>query len=659
MSEGVRARVEDALRDAVRSQFGVELAQIVSARPPRTELGDLAFPVAFELARMLKKAPRKIAEELKEALSRVEGVSRVDVAGAGYLNAFFDRTRYLESFLSPSESKAARGKVIVEHTNINPNKAAHIGHLRNAALGDSFVQTLRFCGENVEVQNYIDDTGVQVADVVVGFLHLEKKTQAEVEALAASERFDYYCWDLYARVSQFFQGDRERLKLREHTLKAIEEGEAPEGPIGALIADKIVRCHLATMDRIDVRYDLLPWESDILRLKFWQRAYELLKERKAIRLATTGKNQGCWVMDLGEGAERETDPDRPDQPDQPDQHDEKVIVRSNGTVTYVGKDIAYQMWKLGLLDRQFGFRPFHRYPDGATVWSTAAESVPGAPSFGQGERVYNVIDVRQAYLQHVVQRGVLLLASEEARERSHHFSYEMVALTPATCRELGFPVSPEEEKKPYIEVSGRRGLGVKADDLLDALEQKAGDEVAKRNPELDPEGRKAVASAIGRGALRYFMIKFTKNKVIAFDFSEALSFEGDSGPYVQYAAVRAAKILAKLGRAKDHTVALPQNAGALFEALPPEEAEDLWSLLLGATDLGDIASTVVRTEEPAHLARHALTQAQAFNAFYHRYRVLNEPDEGRRTLRLLAVEIFYRQHVKALGLMGIPVPDRM
>jgi arginyl-tRNA synthetase len=484
--------------------------------------------------------------------------------------------------------------------------------------------------------------------VVAGFLHLEKKTRAEVEALAASERFDYYCWDLYARISEFYQGDRERLNLREKTLKAIEEAHAPEAPLGALIAEKIVRCHLNTMDRIDVRYDLLPWESHILRLKFWQRAYELLKERNAIRLATSGKNQGCWVMDMGEGAESETG-----------EGEEKVIVRSNGTVTYVGKDIAYQMWKLGLLDRQFGFRPFHRYPDGATVWSTAAESTPGAPEFGKGERVYNVIDVRQAYLQQVVQQGVALLASEEARERSHHFSYEMVALTPSTCRELGFFVSPEEEKKPYLEVSGRKGLGVKADDLLDALEEKAGAEVAKRNPELDPEAQREVASAIARGALRYFMIKFTKNKVIAFDFGEALSFEGDSGPYCQYAAVRAGKILLKLGRETGQPISLPANLGALFASLPPEESEDLWSLVLGATDLEEIASTVVRTEEPAHVARHALTQAQAFNAFYHRYRVLNEADEGRRALRLLAVEIFYRQQVKALSLMGIPVPERM
>jgi arginyl-tRNA synthetase len=649
MAQGFRASIESALRDAVRTQFGIELSSVVSERPPRTELGDLAFPAAFELARSLKKAPRKIAEELKDALTRVDGVSRVDVAGAGYLNVFFDRALYLESFLAPAEKKAARGKVIVEHTNINPNKAAHIGHLRNATLGDSFVRALRFCGDDVEVQNYIDDTGVQVADVVAGFLHLEKKTQADVERIAATERFDYHCWDLYARISEFYQGDRERLKIRERTLKAIEEGEAPEGPLGAFIAEKIVRSHLATMDRIDVRYDLLPWESDILRLKFWQRAYELLKERKAIRLASEGKNKGCWVMDLGE-EENEAEAA---------EGDEKVIVRSNGTVTYVGKDIAYQMWKLGLLDRQFGFRPFHHYPDGTTVWSTAAASTGGAPDFGKGERVYNVIDVRQSYLQMVVQRGVALLATEEARERSHHFSYEMVALTPATCRELGFPVSPEEEKKPYLEVSGRKGLGVKADDLLDSLEEKAGAEVAKRNPELDPDAQKEVSSAIARGALRYFMIKFTKNKVIAFDFGEALSFEGDSGPYVQYAAVRAGKILSKLGRSPEQPIALPPNAASAFASLPSEEAEDLWSLVLGATDLDEVASTVVRTEEPAHLARHALTQAQAFNAFYHRYRVLGEPDEGKRALRLLAVEIFYRQQVRALGLMGIPVPERM
>jgi arginyl-tRNA synthetase len=647
VTESLRDKLDRALREAIASRFGVDMGEIASERPPRATMGDLAFPVAFELARAARKAPRKIAEELEGVLSSVEGVARVEIAGAGYLNVFFDRALYLERFLSAPAPPPRFGKVIVEHTNINPNKAAHIGHLRNAALGDTFVRCLRHCGETVEVQNYIDDTGVQVADVVVGFLHLEGKTLAEVEKIAANERFDYYCADLYARVSDFYQGDRERLQLRERTLKAIEEGEAPEGPLGAVIAEKIVHCHLATMDRIGARYDLLPWESDILRLRFWERAYELLKEKKAIRRAESGKNEGCWVMDMGEDGEADAA-----------EADEKVIVRSNGTVTYVGKDIAYQMWKLGLLDRRFGFRPFHHYDDGAAVWSTTSRSdaADDAPPFGNGERVYNVIDVRQSYLQSVVQRGVALLASEEARARSRHFSYEMVALTPATCRELGFPVSPEDEKRPYLEVSGRKGLEVKADDLILELEAKARAEVDQRNPELEPRERQDVARAIARGALRYFMIKFTKNKVIAFDFGEALSFEGDSGPYLQYAAVRAGKLLQKAGGDPEK---LLRSAGAAFASPPEEETDEVWSLVLGSTELSDVARAVVRTEEPAHLARFALQQAQRFNAFYHKYRILQEADEGKRALRLFAVALFHRQHRKALELMGIPVPERM
>ncbi len=302
MSDGVRERVETVLRETVRMKYGVTLGDLVSERPPRAKLGDLAFPVAFELARTARTSPRKIAEEMARALEGIDGVDHVEVAGAGYLNVFFDRRQYLEDFLAPDSPRPSFGKVIVEHTNINPNKAAHNGHLRNAALGDTFVRALRYCGESVEVQNYIDDTGVQVADVVVGFLHIENRTIPEVEAIAAEPgaRFDYVCWDIYSRVAEFYEEDRERVRLRERTLKAIEEGDAPEGPLAAFIADTIVRCHLATMARIDVRYDLLPWESDILKLKFWERAYQLLKEKGAVRLAASGKNTGCWVMDMGE-----------------------------------------------------------------------------------------------------------------------------------------------------------------------------------------------------------------------------------------------------------------------------------------------------------------------------------------------------------------------
>jgi arginyl-tRNA synthetase len=656
VSEKIQESLNRALVEAVKALYDVDLSEVTGQTPPQPKLGDVAFTVAFDLARKARTAPRKIAEALVPALETVEGVRKVEVAGAGYLNVYFDRSRYLAKFVSEAEVDRGReGKTIIEHTNINPNKAAHIGHLRNAALGDTFVRTLRYCRETVEVQNYIDDTGVQVADVVVGFRHLEGKGLEEVERLAESDRFDHYCWDLYARVSKYYAADPSHQIHRDETLKGIEQGEPPVATMAATIATHVVRAHLQTMERIGVRYDLLPWEGDILRLRFWNRAFDLLKETKAIRKAAEGKNAGCWVMDLPDESTTET-------------ADEKVIVRSNGTVTYVGKDIAYQLWKLGLLEMDFGYRPFHTYEDGTVVWSTTSEAdEPGRPGedrprFGNGARVYNVIDCRQSYLQRIVQQGVALIASEQARERSHHFSYEMVALTPSTCRELGFPVSEEESRKPYLEVSGRRGLGVKADDLIEVLEKKAIAEVNKRNPDSSEREQNDLAEMIARGALRYFMIKYTKNKVIAFDFSEALSFEGDSGPYLQYALVRATKIIAKMGLGDAVDLPSPPDAlnqSGIWESLPEEESDELWSLAYSATRLWQAAEQVRRTEEPAHMARFGRELGQKFNAFYHRYSILRESDPVKQALRLFVVQIYRRQMNRALGLMGIPVPERM
>ncbi len=655
MGNNVQQILKERLAAEVDTRFGVELQDIVAETPPQAVLGDLAFTVAFDLARKARKAPRKIAEELAPVLRETEGVEHVDIAGAGYLNVFLARGPYLEAFCSgtygespPPTSRS--GKVIVEHTNINPNTAAHIGHLRNAALGDTFVRVLRFCRETVEVQNYIDDTGVQVADVVVGFLDLAKKGLKEIRALAEQERFDYYCWNLYAKVTEYFAADPARVARREATLKAIEEGAQPEAAIGHEIATRIARCHLRTMERINVRYDLLPWEGDILRLHFWDHAFALMKNKRAVRLAQNGKNAGCWVMDLPE----ETDGGA---------SEEKVIVRSNGTVTYVGKDIAYQLWKLGQLDLDFGYRRFYAYPKGETVWSTTSEpSEPGAPHFGNGTKVYNVIDTRQSYLQKIVQYGVSLIGSEETQGRSHHFSYEMVALTPATCRELGFKLSEQESKKAYVEVSGRKGLGVKADDLIDVLEEKALREVAERNPELSEEKQAELARTIARGALRYFMIKFAKNKVIAFDFSEALAFEGDTGPYLQYAMVRANKIIQKMGLEPELGPLTPPAElmdGKGWKELTKEEANELWSLAFTSTALPQVAEQVTRAEEPALLARFAFQLAQKFNAFYHQYPILRESDPTKKAMRLFVVQIFRRQMAAALQLLGVSVPDRM
>ena len=657
MTSQIEETIKRTIIEAVQEKYDVTLDDIMIEHPPNPAIGDLAITVAFDLARKARLAPRKIAEELATSLSRTLGIHRVDVAGPGYLNVFLDRTLYTRVFTTtPSPSFPSKGKVIVEHTNINPNKAAHIGHLRNAALGDTFVRVLRYLGEEVEVQNYIDDTGVQVADVVAGFLYLENKSLLEIRELARKDGFDYYCWDLYASVSDYFRKDQSHLNLRADTLKAIEEGTEPEAPIAACIAEHIVLCHLRTMQRINVHYDLLPWEGDILRLRFWERAYELLKDKQAIRLADTGKNSGCWVMDLVRGKQSLVDQEQ----------NEKVIVRSNGTVTYVGKDIAYQMWKLGLLDREFMYRRFHNYSNAATAWSTTTNAAEdGAPAFGHGQLVYNVIDARQSYLQQIVRQGVTYLASEDARERSRHFSYEMVALTPSTCRELGFPVSDEEATKPYLEVSGRKGLGVKADDLLQTLEKKALTEVKERNPELTEIEKTEIARELAVGALRYFMIKVTKNQVIAFDFDEALNWKGDSGPYLQYASVRAGRILEKMDTDPNQLLDLPvalrgfEGFSNAMAGIKTTEANELWALLFSAMRLTEVAQQVRRTEEPAHLARHAFRQAQRFNAFYHVYHITREDDPVRQALRLYAVQIFQYQQLRALESMGIPVPARM
>ena len=552
----LRARLSALLSD----RFGIAPADqpsIVIDYPPSRALGDLALPVAFELARRLRKAPKAIAQDLAGALGAVEGIARVEATPNGYLNCYLDRAAFLRARLAPgapaTRPAADTGKTIVEHTAINPNKAAHIGHLRNSALGDTLVRVLRFRGVPVEVQNYIDDTGVQVADVVVGFQQLEPKSLDEVRALAAQPRFDFYCWDLYARVTEWYEADKARLEVRQRALHDIEHGGNDAAALGALVADAIVRRHLETMHRLNIDYDLLTWEGDILRLKFWAHAFEILKRQGTVFLQTEGRLKGCWVMKIEDeqgGATGPGGPSRAEGGEQGEDEDrEKVIVRSNGTVTYVGKDIAYQFWKFGLLGLDFNYRTFATRADGAPLWATTSDAsadVPGHPSFGAARTTYNVIDVRQSYLQKLLKQALAAMGHVREAEHSVHFSYEMVALSHQTARELGYEPSDEDAKKPFVEVSGRKGLGVKADDLIDRLERTASEEVAKRNPDLSPDDVARIGRQIAVAAVRYFMIKYSRGKVIAFDIDEALSFEGESGPYLQYAVVRANNIFAKL-----------------------------------------------------------------------------------------------------------------
>jgi arginyl-tRNA synthetase len=665
----VYARLRAAVTQALSTQFGLaaaDLPTLVIETPPRRALGDAAMPVAFELARRLRKAPRAIAQELAGALGAIEGVTRVEAAPTGYLNVFLDRGAFLTQWLTTppahAHATATGPKVIVEHTAINPNKAAHIGHLRNSALGDTLVRLLRFQQKTVEVQNYIDDTGVQVADVVVGFTHLENRALESVTALAddPATRFDYYCWDLYAKVTEWYAGDKSRLEIRGQTMHAIEHGGNDLAAMAAVVADRIVRCHLRSMARMNVDYDLLTWEGDILRLQFWATAFEQLKTRGAVSFQTEGRLAGCWVMPI-EGASGSPDAEAGSD-DDPDQK-EKVIVRSNGTVTYVGKDIANQFWKFGLLGKDFHYRVFTTRPDGRPLWATT--SMPGqdanAPGFGRAAAVYNVIDSRQAYLQQLLKQALTTIGFTREADASTHFSYEMVALSHATARALGYP-SDDSSGKPFVEVSGRKGLGVKADDLIDRLVESALREVTARNPDLDADTRRQTADAIAIAAVRYFLVKFTRTKIIAFDIEEALSFEGETGPYLQYATVRAGNILAKL-KERDG-VDGASIAGRLAHldraAIDTGEAGDeLWGLVLEAARLDDVVDTAVRALELSLVAKYAFSLAQAFNAFYHRQQILKEEREDARLWRAAAVLYARRQLTVALDLMGCRVPDRM
>ncbi len=651
--------IERVLLRQIEQRYGTKYPQLNFTTPPKIELGELALPVAFDLARKVKRSPREIASELAQDLGGVPGVWKVNVAGGGYLNIHLDREAFAATlsesirnnrFGRISEPEPV-GKIVVEHTNINPNKAAHIGHLRNAALGDTFVRCLRFLGYEVEVQNYLDNTGVQVADVVVGIQHMEGKTLRDVAALDG--RFDYYCWDVYARVAEFYERSQENKELRSKTLQAIEAGGNATAELAEHVAMRVVCAHLATMARIGVHYDLLPRESEILHLHFWERAFNLLKERGAIYFVEEGKNRGCWVMKAGDRAADSDEASREELED-----DEKIIVRSDGTVTYVGKDIAYQLWKFGLLGLDFHYCPYDG-PDGRALWITspAGTAEVEAPRFGRARRVYNVIDSRQAYLQGIVLQGLKALGFEEEARNSIHFSYEMVALTPACCEELGFKLTEEAKKRPFIEVAGRKGLGVKADDLLDALLEKALVEVQERHTMPDADSRR-IASVIAVAALRYFLLRFARNTIIAFDFKEALNFDGETGPYVQYAVVRADNIFRKLAESGEPGYD-PQKIERekLVEFFTGND--EIWELVYQAARLPEVVRQVTQSLEVSQLGKYVFSLAQKFNLFYHKYHILSEADEQRRWCLLFVVDQVRRQMSKALELLGCEVPPKM
>lgn len=655
----------EKIKQTVKNNFDISLENVAAEIPPKTEFGDIAFPVAFELAKYLKQQtgekqnPRAIAEKLKADLLEIEFVQDINIAGPGYLNIFFNRTGFLveslESELLPNANNENGAKICIEHTSVNPNKAAHIGHVRNSVLGDTFVRILRAEGKTVEIQNYIDNTGVQVADVVVGFIHLMNLNLADIVSLAdrlqnEGVSFDYYCWDLYAKVGVEYQTNEDLKEKRAEVLHLIEEGGNPTANIAEFVATRNVHCILKTMERLSIRYDLLPRESEILHLDFWRKAFEMMKEREVIKFVEDGKMAGCWVMpfESHEGND--------------DNEQDKILVRSNNTVTYTGKDIAYQMWKLGLLDKDFYYDKFSKYENGKEVWiTTAKENNNEHPEFGNAETVYNVIDTRQSYPQEVVKKGVATIFPEKGENASVHLSYEMVALSPSAAGELGFEISDEDKQKSFIEMSGRKGLGVKADDLINRLENNAFKEVSERNPEFTEAKQKQIAHEIAIGALRYFLSKFTKNTVIVFDFKEAMAFEGETGTYCQNATVRINSIFKKLDKnaLENAQKLVKENNEKIADIFTEKDGNDFWSVIILSFRLEETIKQAIENTEPAILARFTFNLAKTSNLFYQKHRIKDEPDELRQALMICVAEIARKSLTTALETLGIKVPERM
>ena len=623
----VRTELIRAVR-AVLTAAGVDdQVEAIVDRSARPEFGDFSTPAPLRAARVLRRRPIEIAEELR---GRLEALHLPFVAGwtvspPGYVNCRLDdrtwATAVIDQALAldrdtplrvPGEAPSP-GRTLVEHTATNPNKAAHVGHLRNACIGDSVARILRRLGQEVEVQNYIDDTGVQVADVAVGLRHLGIEQ-------AADEPFDQYCSRVYVEVGHRYEADASLVEERRRTLREIEAGDGETARFVKELASRVVDCHLATMHRFDIGYDLLTWESDIIALGFWSRAFDLLRETGSIVHVTEGRHAGCWVM--------------PSDGDDADDDDAKVLVKSDGVATYTAKDIAYQLWKFGLLGRDFRYRRWHPNDPASPATTTTGEAELPAEGFGRAARVINVIDARQAYPQQVVKRGLVRTGHAEQAEQSIHLAYEVVALSPAAAEALGIPL--EEGRKEYP-LSGRKGIEVRADELLDKALERVGEKAA------DAE----TATMLAAGAVRYYLEKFTLSQIIAFDFDDALRVTGDTGIYLMYSHARAAGIMRKV-----------EDSSGPLEVPALEGAE---RALLHALDgyrhaLAEAGAAL----SPSTLCTYAFELATTLTDFYeHTEAIVREQDPIRRAFRRRLVAATRATLADCLSCLGMPAPERV
>lgn len=632
----------------------------------QSSFGDYSMPVMPWAAKnKLDRPPLSIAEPLAEVLREMNdpAIDEITVTKPGFLNFRLNRPamgkaiieRVLEEGADFGHNDLGTGtKVIVEHTAINSNKAAHVGHLRNSCLGDTVVRMLRSQGYNVEAENYIDDSGVQVADVVVGLILLKNGILdlPEGNQQLPGESFDYFCSRVYVAVGKAYEALPELQDLRKTVLHAIEHGSEPEsGPdfplLAADLSRQIVQAHLATMARLNISYDLLTWESAILSAGLWNHVFEMLRERGLVEKPEDGPLAGCWVLPFGEG-ERQTE--------EGERTSNKVLVRTDGTATYTAKDIAFQLWKFGLTDDpqvgiQFQFVPWGRQQDGRILWSmrppqaeVSSEEKADPKRFGHAGRVINVIDVRQSYPQQIVYESLRRLGYTEQADNSIHLSYEVITLSAATAARLGVDTSDGRE---FYAMSGRKGIEIKADDLINAAVARMQEVETKRD--LTPEA----AAILAASAIRYFMIRFNLQQIIALDIDEVLRPNGDTGVYLQYAHARANSILRRL---HDADYEEPDQ----LDTLPGQLEQSEWELLRHIDAFPRKLAEASAQLAPHMLASYAYDLAAHFSDFYeHTPPILKETDEHVKAFRTMLVRATVQTMGNALRILGFVPLERI
>jgi arginyl-tRNA synthetase len=651
--------IREGVSKALKELLNIE--EIPLNVPPQRELGDFSSAVCLSMAKQRRQSPMKIAQEMAERLKLKlpPYIREVGVSPPGYLNFKVDWPAlaqdlipkiFEEDELFGKPVSPPREKVFIEHTSVNPNKAMHIGHLRNSVLGDTVARVLKWNGFSTEVCNYIDDTGLQVVDVVTALLYLDFPFYTEGSdfkavwgKVPADQPFDYFCWDLYARFQNELEKNPSLLERREEVLHQIEGGIHAIAVFAKELATKVVQSHLETVAQLSIFYDLLNWESDIIARGFWEATFELLKEKGTLRFETEGPNEGCWVVPLGgivETAEGVKSLD-------------KILVRSNGSVTYTGKDVAYQLWKFGLLKKDFLYKPWGPQASGEMLWTTAEEGEPGeriSKRFGHAEMVINVIDTRQSYPQQVVVECLRQTGFEKEANESVHLAYEVVNLSPQAARLLG--MEETEEKKAYA-MSGRSGTGVKAKDFIRIVKQKV-------REKADHPLEESVASSLASAAIRYYLLKFTLESQIVFDFDEALKTTGDTGIYLEYAHARACSILRK---AKEQKIDPRWSRGCVPEELTETERD----LLDALSRFSSAVAKTGKTLRVSQLTEYAFDLATCFTNFYEhpdpgadvQTPFIHLRDQKLQIFRLSLVKAFQEAMANMLNLMGMPALERI